>query len=138
KRNETIKDDDERVRMNPFIFYEQEGFGTLSSFTGEQLGSLIDDFGEENVLEAMKTTRLNGSKSLNYTKKILTDPKPKENSARSSKQIGKVRSLFDPSRETVKRQQEQIEKYRAKEIDMTGFPYLAELSWSLHQLFSNS
>lgn len=33
------------------------------------------------------------------------------------------KSLFDPSPETLKRQQEQIEKYKGKEIDMTGLPY---------------
>lgn len=74
KLNKTKQEDNNHLPMNPFIFYEQEGFGTLSSFVGNQLGSLIDDFGEESVLEAMKETRLNGSNSLNYTKKILTNP----------------------------------------------------------------
>ena len=77
KQNKTKQDDDNHLPMNPFIFYEQEGFGTLSSFIGEQLGDLIDDFGEVKVMEAMKETRMNGSNSLNYTKKILTNPKPK-------------------------------------------------------------
>lgn len=75
-KNEKKKEDDEvPVKINPFQFYEQEGFGTLSSFIGQQLGDLIDDFGEEKVMVAMKETRMNGSNSLNYTKKILTSPK---------------------------------------------------------------
>lgn len=74
---ENKREDDKPVPMNPFLFFEQEGFGTLSSFVGEQLGNLIDDFGEEKVMAAMKETRLNGANSLNYTKKILTNPKPK-------------------------------------------------------------
>ncbi|MEK4712279.1 DnaD domain protein [Sporosarcina sp. FSL K6-5500] len=75
-KNEKEKEDDKApVEINPFQFYEQEGFGTLSSFIGQQLGDLIDDFGEEDVMAAMKETRMNGSNSLNYTKKILTSPK---------------------------------------------------------------
>ncbi|WP_222618006.1 DnaD domain protein [Sporosarcina sp. resist] len=77
KLNEIKQGDDNHLPMNPFMFFEQEGFGTLSSFIGQQLGDLIDDFGEVKVMKAMKETRMNGSNSLNYTKKILTNPKPK-------------------------------------------------------------
>lgn len=74
--NKENKDDDKAsTKINPFQFYEQEGFGTLSSFVGDQLGELIDDFGEEKVILAMKETRLNGSNSLNYTRKILVNPR---------------------------------------------------------------
>lgn len=75
KKEGNKEDDKEPSKINPFQFYEQEGFGTLSSFVGDQLGELIDDFGEEKVIQAMKETRLNGSNSLNYTRKILTNPK---------------------------------------------------------------
>lgn len=67
--------EDDKGPSNPFQFYEDEGFGTISSFIADQLGGLIDDFGEEKVIQAMKETRLNGSNSLNYTRKILTNPK---------------------------------------------------------------
>lgn len=75
--NKENKEDDKgpSTKINPFQFYEQEGFGTISSFIADQLGGLIDDFGEEKVIQAMKETRLNGSNSLNYTRKILTNPK---------------------------------------------------------------
>lgn len=76
RKKEGNKEDDKRPsEINPFQFYEQEGFGTISSFIADQLGGLIDDFGEEKVIQAMKETRMNGSNSLNYTRKILTNPK---------------------------------------------------------------
>ncbi|MGE7977322.1 DnaD domain protein [Psychrobacillus sp. NPDC093200] len=74
RKKEGNKEDD-KGPSNPFQFYEDEGFGTISSFIADQLGGLIDDFGEEKVIQAMKETRLNGSNSLNYTRKILTNPK---------------------------------------------------------------
>ncbi|KAA0941591.1 DnaD domain protein [Sporosarcina sp. ANT_H38] len=81
---ENKREDDKPAPMNPFIFFEQEGFGTISSFTGDILNDLIDDFGEAKVMEAMKETRMNGSNSLNYTKKILTNPKPKRDGGASN------------------------------------------------------
>lgn len=76
RKEEGNKEDDKGPsEINPFQFYEQEGFGTISSFIADQLGGLIDDFGEEKVIHAMKETRLNGSNSLNYTRKILSNPK---------------------------------------------------------------
>lgn len=42
------------MKSNAFAFFEDEGFGLLSSFMAEKLNSLIDDYGEDKVLEAMK------------------------------------------------------------------------------------
>ncbi|AYC28699.1 DnaD domain-containing protein [Paenisporosarcina cavernae] len=69
--------DKETSRKNAFQIFESEGFGTISSFIAEMLGSLIDDFGEERVIQAMKETRVNGSTSLNYTKSILINQNKK-------------------------------------------------------------
>nr|WP_230309304.1 DnaD domain protein [Planomicrobium sp. YIM 101495] len=81
KLNETKEDDDKtRAPINPFRFFEQEGFGTLSSFVGEQLGDLVDSFGEDRVLAAMKEAVLNGARNLKYVRAILNNPnsrKPK-------------------------------------------------------------
>lgn len=80
KQNETKEDDKARAQINPFRFFEQEGFGTLSSFVGEQLGDLVDSFGEDRVLGAMKESVLNGARNLKYVKAILNNPntsKPK-------------------------------------------------------------
>lgn len=79
KQNETIEDDKARV-INPFIFFEQEGFGTLSSFIGQRLGDLIDSYGEEKVLVAMQEAVLHGARNLKYVSAILKNPnttKPK-------------------------------------------------------------
>ncbi|AYC30025.1 DnaD domain-containing protein [Paenisporosarcina cavernae] len=67
----------ERLEPNAFQIFESEGFGTISSFIAEMLGSLIDDFGEDQVIQAMKETRVNGSTSLNYTKSILINQNKK-------------------------------------------------------------
>lgn len=81
KLNETKEGDDKtRAPINPFRFFEQEGFGTLSSFIGEQLGDLVDSHGEERVLAAMKEAVLNGARNLKYVRAILNNPnsrKPK-------------------------------------------------------------
>lgn len=76
--NNVNKDDDKApAKMNPYKFYEQEGFGTLSSFIGDQLGDLVDSYGEERLLEAMKESVTNGARNLKYVKAILANPKTK-------------------------------------------------------------
>lgn len=56
---------------NPFVIYEQEGFGTLSPLIAEKLGDLIDDFGERWVIEALKAARIAGKRSIPYVTSIL-------------------------------------------------------------------
>jgi DnaD/phage-associated family protein len=95
KINETKQnkeDNKERVSINPFLFFEQEGFGTLSSFIGEQLGDLVDSYGETRVIEAMKESVLNGARNLKYVKAILNNPNQKrgEGNAKSSRGFGKT------------------------------------------------
>lgn len=80
KQNKTKEDDKAPAPINPFQFFEQEGFGTLSSFVGQQLGDLVDSYGEDRVLGAMKESVLNGARNLKYVKAILNNPnssKPK-------------------------------------------------------------
>ncbi len=60
--------------VNPFRFYEQEGFGTLSSFTADTLGDLIDRYHEEPVLSAMKEAVTRGARNLKYVEAILKNP----------------------------------------------------------------
>lgn len=79
KRNET-KEDDKARESNPFQFFEEEGFGTLSATIGETLGDLIDEFGEARVIAAMKESVIYGARNLAYVTKILKNPnstKPK-------------------------------------------------------------
>ena len=80
-RNKEIKkykeDDDNNAQVNPFVFFEQEGFGTLGSFVAERLGVLIDTYGETLVLNAMKEATLHGAKNLKYVEAILKNPNSK-------------------------------------------------------------
>lgn len=79
KQNET-KEDDKARESNPFQFFEEEGFGTLSATIGEKLGKLIDEFGETRVIAAMKEAVIYGGRNLAYVTRILTNPnstKPK-------------------------------------------------------------
>lgn len=79
KRNET-KEDDKARESNPFQFFEEEGFGTLSATIGEKLGKLIDEFGETRVIAAMKEAVIYGGRNLAYVTRILSNPnstKPK-------------------------------------------------------------
>lgn len=73
-KNEKENDDDKGVRMNPFIFYEQEGFGTLSSFVGDTIGDLIDRYHEAPVLAAMQEAVVRGARNLKYVEAILKNP----------------------------------------------------------------
>lgn len=75
-KNEKEKDDDDKapVKINPFQFFEQEGFGTLSQFTGDMLGDLIDRYHEEPVLAAMKEAVVRGARNLKYVEAILKNP----------------------------------------------------------------
>src|SRR5690606_12883830 len=73
-----IEDDDNNARVNPFVFFEQEGFGTLGSFVAERLGDLIDTYGETLVLSAMKEAILHGAKNLKYVEAILKNPNIKK------------------------------------------------------------
>lgn len=77
KLNETKqkdKEDDDNVRVNPFTFYEQEGFGTISGFTSERIGDLIDYYNEDLVIAAMKDAVLHGARNLKYVEAILKNP----------------------------------------------------------------
>lgn len=79
KQNET-KEDHKARESNPFQFFEEEGFGTLSATIGEKLGKLIDEFGETRVIAAMKEAVIYGGRNLTYVTRILSNPnsnKPK-------------------------------------------------------------
>ena len=77
KQNETkqnIKEDEEDAHTkNPFRFFEQNGFGTISPYIAEKISMWIDDLSEELVLEAMKIAVENGARSWNYVETILRD-----------------------------------------------------------------
>ncbi|MHA6481087.1 DnaD domain-containing protein [Paenibacillus sp. strain BS8-2] len=57
--------------LNPFKLFENEGFGTLSSIIADKIGSMIDDYGERWVCEAMRAAVVAGKRNLGYVNAIL-------------------------------------------------------------------
>ncbi|WP_336822981.1 replication protein [Sporosarcina sp. USHLN248] len=126
--------DDEFAKLSTFY---AENIGPLNAAIGDELSAMCDMINPELALLALKESVLaNANNKIRYTYSILkswqsqrfqtaADVERAEARKRNHAQMsnGKVRSLFDPSPETLKRQQEQIEKYRGKEIDMSGLPY---------------
>ncbi|MEK3887753.1 DnaD domain-containing protein [Bacillus sp. FSL K6-3431] len=54
-----------------FLFYEQNGFGTIDSYISEKIIAWCDDLSEELVLESLKQSVENGKKFWSYTEAIL-------------------------------------------------------------------
>ncbi|MBD8013859.1 DnaD domain protein [Planococcus wigleyi] len=114
KPNEMKQDDKEPAPLNAFQFFEQEGFGTLSSFIADQLGDLIDSYGEEKLLAAMKETVLNGARNLKYVKAVLNNPK-------ASKPKGVTRiGTNQPSNQRSNEQQSRIREANERRKRIAG------------------
>lgn len=62
---------------NAFQFYEQNGFGLISSFIADKINSWIDDLSDELVIEAMKIAIQNNAINWNYVESILRNWKQK-------------------------------------------------------------
>ncbi|WEY89742.1 DnaD domain-containing protein [Bacillus subtilis] len=74
---EEQQEDEKKMKSNAFAFFEDEGFGLLSSFMAEKLNSLIDDYGEDKVMEAMKEAVTRNARNLAYVQRILQSNKNK-------------------------------------------------------------
>jgi DnaD/phage-associated family protein len=59
--------------VNPFQFYEENGFGTIGGHIAEKIGLWCDDLSPVLVLEAMKIAVERGAKSWSYVERILRD-----------------------------------------------------------------
>ncbi|MEK3974720.1 DnaD domain-containing protein [Psychrobacillus sp. FSL K6-1267] len=57
--------------INPFEFYENNGFGAITPHVGEKVNAWIDDLSESLVLHAMKIAIENGALRWNYVESIL-------------------------------------------------------------------
>lgn len=57
--------------VNRVVSYFMNHFGELTGFTADLLSTLVDDFGELNVLEAMELAVSKGKPKLNYVQGIL-------------------------------------------------------------------
>ncbi|WP_199426942.1 DnaD domain-containing protein [Thermaerobacillus caldiproteolyticus] len=62
-----------RESINPFIFFEQNGFGTIGSYISEKISNWINETSDELVIEAMKSAIENGVKTWRYVETILCD-----------------------------------------------------------------
>ncbi|WP_044445051.1 DnaD domain-containing protein [Bacillus spizizenii] len=107
---EEQQEDEKKMKSNAFAFFEDEGFGLLSSFMAEKLNSLIDDYGEDKVLEAMKEAVTRNARNLAYVQRILQSNKNKSkewqhgntqnakygrgNGSNTEKASGKVSPIF--------------------------------------------
>ncbi|MCY1093647.1 DnaD domain protein, partial [Bacillus safensis] len=69
---------EDKQPMNAFEFYESHFGGTLNSFVSQQIGGLIDDFGEENVIKAMEITLKNGVQNIKYVQRVLSNQRAQE------------------------------------------------------------
>ncbi|GAE36644.1 DnaD domain-containing protein [Halalkalibacter akibai] len=71
KQNITTK------KVNPFLFYEENGFGMLSPFISEDINTWLSDGSflepEDIVIEAMKIAILKNVRNWRYVSKILQD-----------------------------------------------------------------
>ncbi|NUK31018.1 DnaD domain protein [Parageobacillus sp. VR-IP] len=70
---EVVVETSARESINPFVFFEQNGFGVIGSYIGEKIANWIADTSEELVLEAMKIAVENGVKTWKYVESILRD-----------------------------------------------------------------
>ena len=71
--NTSNNKEEEKGSPNPFIFYQENGFGVLSSYVSDKLNNWIDDLSEEHVIYAMQIAVENNSIRWNYVEKILKD-----------------------------------------------------------------
>jgi DnaD/phage-associated family protein len=60
-------------KMNPFRFFEENGFGVIGGHMSEKIGSWCDDLSSELVLEAMKLAVERSVKKWSYVESILRD-----------------------------------------------------------------
>jgi hypothetical protein len=55
----------------PWAIFEDEGYGTLTPFTGDQIGDWVDTYGEEQVKVALLAGVMNGVKKMSYVEGAL-------------------------------------------------------------------
>jgi DnaD/phage-associated family protein len=73
EKKEEVEEAPARAKLNPFYFFEENGFGTISPYVAEKINFWIADMSEELVCEAMKIAVENGSRTWSYVEAILRD-----------------------------------------------------------------
>jgi DnaD/phage-associated family protein len=64
---------EQESKMNPFRFFEENGFGVIGGHMSEKIGSWCDDLSSDLVLEAMKLAVERSVKKWSYVESILRD-----------------------------------------------------------------
>ncbi|KJF45840.1 DnaD domain protein [Bacillus altitudinis] len=72
KEEKTTRQEDKP--MNPFVFFESHFGGTLSPINAEKINQMIDDHGEEKVIEVMKEAVEKNKKSIGWVSAVLYNP----------------------------------------------------------------
>jgi DnaD/phage-associated family protein len=73
KKEEVEEEAPAHSKLNPFKFFEENGFGVISPYISEKISAWISDLSEELVCEAMKISIENGSRTWSYVEAILRD-----------------------------------------------------------------
>lgn len=73
KEEKTTRQEDKQP-MNPFVFFESHFGGTLSPINAEKINQMIDDHGEERVIEVMKEAVEKDRKSIGWVSAVLYRP----------------------------------------------------------------
>jgi len=71
KKSVVIVTGERAEEQNPFTFFEQNGFGTISGYLFEKIQAWCEDLSQELVLEAMKIAVESGNKNWSYVEGIL-------------------------------------------------------------------
>ena len=71
KSKENKRKENKTKEVNRVVSYFMNHFGELTAFTSDLLASMVDDFGESSVLDAMETAVNKGKPMLNYVQGIL-------------------------------------------------------------------
>jgi DnaD/phage-associated family protein len=74
KLNETKKEEEiEATAMNPYNFFEENGFGTIGAHISQKISTWCKDLSDDLVVEAMKIAVERGVTNFSYVERILQD-----------------------------------------------------------------
>ncbi|MGG5830861.1 DnaD domain protein [Bacillus pumilus] len=104
---------EDKQPMNAFEFYESHFGGTLNSFASQQIGDLIDDFGEENVIKAMEVTLKNGVQNIKYVQRVLSNQRAQEG-VKKDAEYGRYLKVVGESQSTSSAEVERLEALARK------------------------
>ncbi|MCY7692181.1 DnaD domain protein [Bacillus altitudinis] len=109
KEEKPTRQEDKPMNPNPFEFYESHFGGTLNSFVSQQIGDLIDDFGEENVIKAMEITLKNGVQNIKYVQRVLSNQRAQEG-VKKDAEYGRYLKVVGESKSSTSEETERLQE----------------------------